>query len=350
MSCRKLFTAWHHWSIGHVVPRRTARRHASHTGYVRCMERERWVPMLGRSCSSFPPGGCSVVVFDPTDGHLIGASSEATADIRDLATAAFEEHAAALSIAIGSRSDYWWDDISADSGRSLVSGGLIWEPGRAEAALIIGIEPADAQQHEPFEPVPVSASTAVHVMLDDQLRCIFYDPRLGAIGLYPEAYVGVHAWPTSHPADLASAVPLIEQVIAGTAVEAEYVLRCAGPLGRWYNQHATFRPIIGHSIGYLITIRALGARRKEIDTTLLTDRELEVIADVFSGLTIGNIARRYDVSERTVRNQLSTVYGKLAVGSATELLSAYDPPSRVLGQQLGVRPVPLVAVPEPTIE
>jgi DNA-binding NarL/FixJ family response regulator len=50
----------------------------------------------------------------------------------------------------------------------------------------------------------------------------------------------------------------------------------------------------------------------------LTDRELEVLQWAAQGLTNYDIAKRLDISVRTVEAHLTHVYSKLAVGSRTE--------------------------------
>lgn len=51
----------------------------------------------------------------------------------------------------------------------------------------------------------------------------------------------------------------------------------------------------------------------------LTDREREVIALVAEGLGTGQLAKRLFISEKTVRNHLSSIYSKLDVSDRLEL-------------------------------
>jgi DNA-binding NarL/FixJ family response regulator len=53
----------------------------------------------------------------------------------------------------------------------------------------------------------------------------------------------------------------------------------------------------------------------------LTDRELEVVELVARGLANGEVARRLFLSEKTIRNSVSTIFGKLAVSSRAELIA-----------------------------
>jgi DNA-binding CsgD family transcriptional regulator len=54
----------------------------------------------------------------------------------------------------------------------------------------------------------------------------------------------------------------------------------------------------------------------------LTPAEVEVVRLVLDGLTNSEIAERRGVSDRTVANQLASVYRKLNVNSRAELVAA----------------------------
>lgn len=51
---------------------------------------------------------------------------------------------------------------------------------------------------------------------------------------------------------------------------------------------------------------------------LLTKRELNVLHQVAAGLSNKQVARRLGISERTVRNHLTHIFGKLGVMTRTE--------------------------------
>lgn len=53
----------------------------------------------------------------------------------------------------------------------------------------------------------------------------------------------------------------------------------------------------------------------------LTDRELEVLELVAQGLSNGAIALRLHLSEKTIRNSVSTIFTKLGVASRAELIA-----------------------------
>lgn len=300
-----------------------------------------WLRLLSQSCSSFPDAKNYVVVIDPDSMLVVGGSASAPIGeaARSLVDVAIHGHSDTIRAAISAGRDYAWEEQIHRDGSGSAAGGILWSPDRSEAALMLAVDPVGPVAEVQFKPVPVSASTVLHAIYDSQFCCLYHDPRLSLVGLDPQAYLGAHAWTTTHPVDVSRTSPYIEQVLNGTAKEVEYVSRVVGPNGGWYNHHVMLRPFTGRDSGYLLTLRALGGRRPQIHTVGLTGRELAVAADFYSGLDLVAIARRYAVSEKTVRNQMSAVYGKLGVGSATEMVNQYDPPNRVIVDPIGVRPL-----------
>lgn len=55
----------------------------------------------------------------------------------------------------------------------------------------------------------------------------------------------------------------------------------------------------------------------------LTDAEVAVVQLACRGLTNAEIARLRSTSQRTVANQLASIYGKLAVGGRGELVALF---------------------------
>ena len=71
----------------------------------------------------------------------------------------------------------------------------------------------------------------------------------------------------------------------------------------------------------------------------LTEREREVLGLLAAGLSNGDIARRLFLSEKTVRNVASTIFGKLEVSSRAEAVArARDAGLGGSAPGLGVRP------------
>lgn len=305
------------------------------------MKLKAWLRLLSQSCSSFPDAKNYVVVIDPESMLVVGGSAAAPIGeaARSFVDVVIHDHRDNIGAAIAAGGDYAWDEQLNRDGSGSAAGGIVWSPGRSESALVLAADPSGPVAQLQFNPVPVSASTALHAIYDSQLCCVYQDPRLSLVGLDPQAYIGSHAWATTHPVDVSRASPYVEQVMDGTAKEVEYVARVAGPDGGWYSHHMMLRPFVGRDPGYLLTLRALGGHRRQIHTVGLTGRELAVAADFYSGLDLAAIARRYAVSEKTVRNQMSAVYGKLGVGSATEMVNQYDPPNRAINNPIGVRPL-----------
>lgn len=72
----------------------------------------------------------------------------------------------------------------------------------------------------------------------------------------------------------------------------------------------------------LIGVLSVDARPRGAAAAALSAAELEVAAHVIRGLSNDRIARERRVSERTVANQLRSIFGKLGVTSRSQLASA----------------------------
>jgi DNA-binding NarL/FixJ family response regulator len=60
--------------------------------------------------------------------------------------------------------------------------------------------------------------------------------------------------------------------------------------------------------------------RPNRDLRQLSSRELEIVTRLMAGDRVPSIARQLFLSEGTIRNHLSAVFGKLGVGSQQELI------------------------------
>lgn len=82
--------------------------------------------------------------------------------------------------------------------------------------------------------------------------------------------------------------------------------------------------LLGPSVGpKVLGLFNQGAHRqgRVVPFPELTDRELEVVELVARGLANGEVARRLFLSEKTIRNSVSTIFGKLGVSSRAELIA-----------------------------
>jgi DNA-binding CsgD family transcriptional regulator/PAS domain-containing protein len=97
----------------------------------------------------------------------------------------------------------------------------------------------------------------------------------------------------------------------------------------------------GRAIADLITRLSRGIRggmtsqtissapiRSDVDLRQLSGRELEIVTRLMSGDRVPAIARQLFLSEGTVRNHLSSVFGKLGVGTQQELIERLRPRPR----------------------
>lgn len=82
--------------------------------------------------------------------------------------------------------------------------------------------------------------------------------------------------------------------------------------------------LLGPSVGpKVLGLFAQGAQRqgRVVPFPELTDRELEVLELVAQGLVNADVARRLFLSEKTIRNSVSTIFTKLGVSSRGELVA-----------------------------
>jgi DNA-binding NarL/FixJ family response regulator len=64
---------------------------------------------------------------------------------------------------------------------------------------------------------------------------------------------------------------------------------------------------------------AVKERPRHAPSTVLTPRELEIVAAIVDGATNREIANQFDVSQQTVKNHLSSIFDKLGVSTRLEL-------------------------------
>jgi len=97
-------------------------------------------------------------------------------------------------------------------------------------------------------------------------------------------------------------------------------------------------PADGRAVADLITRLARGIRgamtsqavasapvRPDVDLRRLSSRELEIVTRLLAGDRVPSIAKQLFLSEGTIRNHLSSVFGKLGVGTQQELIELLRP-------------------------
>ena len=65
--------------------------------------------------------------------------------------------------------------------------------------------------------------------------------------------------------------------------------------------------------------------RSDVDLGQLSSRDLEIVTRLMAGDRVPSIAKQLFLSEGTVRNHLSSVFGKLGVGTQQELIELLRP-------------------------
>jgi DNA-binding CsgD family transcriptional regulator len=69
--------------------------------------------------------------------------------------------------------------------------------------------------------------------------------------------------------------------------------------------------------------------RSDVDLQHLSSRELEIVTRLIAGDRVPSIAKRVFLSEGTIRNHLSVVFGKLGVRNQQELIDLFRPDAGV---------------------
>jgi DNA-binding CsgD family transcriptional regulator len=161
---------------------------------------------------------------------------------------------------------------------------------------------------------------------DTLFRVRAVDPRLGYFWPEPTSELGILSWLLFHPADLCRIVPRFRELVDGEAEAVVAVVRTRNPFGNWSPIHFELRRMLGDldaPIFVTFTVPVHADFRDTIEPGLLTARELTIVTALFDNRRIPQIAARDGVSEKTLRNQLSTIYRKLRVANQGELLDRY---------------------------
>jgi DNA-binding NarL/FixJ family response regulator len=189
--------------------------------------------------------------------------------------------------------------------------------------------------HEPSVEAVVNEATASEVRFlvnDDQLvlraqlaRLLATEARIRVIDQTTDRARG--ADPTLHlmPAVIADLYALETAARFNLNSPAVQILVVVSDLddgshetdGKNGNGHETGREVAGVLAG----IRALSAPGSAVDVTRrsgVSNRELVVLTQVAAGLSNKQIGRLLGISQKTVRNHLSRIFGKLDAGNRTE--------------------------------
>jgi two-component system response regulator DesR len=96
---------------------------------------------------------------------------------------------------------------------------------------------------------------------------------------------------------------------------------------------AALAPVVGVVCAGQVSIPS--ERRGEVRTTVLTNREKEILGLVVRGMTNAQIAHELYLAESTVKSHLSSAFSKLGVSSRHEAVRVILDPER--GRSLGIR-------------
>ena len=84
---------------------------------------------------------------------------------------------------------------------------------------------------------------------------------------------------------------------------------------------------LGRRIRSAMTSQAVASAplRSDVDLGQLSSRDLEIVTRLLAGDRVSSIAKQLFLSEGTIRNRLSSVFGKLGVGTQQELIELLRP-------------------------
>lgn len=192
--------------------------------------------------------------------------------------------------------------------------------------LLITLERAD-----PLGPLPMDRTNGPDVLaglMDRETRILAADPGFRVLWADPQAVVGTLASVLTHPEDLAEVLPVAHLLYSGRLDRVAYTVRLAADDGRWVPIHVEARRMLTAD-DFLIgtTNRVVDRSRRLIPPGLLSQRETSVVAALFDGRRVTQIAEDDGVSVHTVRNQLKSIYRKLDTSGQADLLSLYHRPA-----------------------
>ncbi|HEV7720807.1 MAG TPA: helix-turn-helix transcriptional regulator [Iamia sp.] len=175
--------------------------------------------------------------------------------------------------------------------------------------------------------LPDAAPMQLQFTYDEHLRIRGIDPRMGVYWDDPTKELGALIWVCIHPADIHLVVPWTERLVTGELDRIEYTVRVITHLGNWTPAHFELRRLLSDGDAPIaVTLTLVGEFKDTIAAGQLTPRERAVVAALFDGHRVPQIAARDDVSVKTLRNQLTAVYRKLGVADQGELLGSYHRP------------------------
>ncbi len=236
--------------------------------------------------------------------------------------------------ATGPHPSSWMAEVSLHraGGRADLTlfGGSIENPGiGARVVVVLVCERGRERIFVDYQAAP-DAPVVFWSTWDRHLRVVGADPGLHAYSSEPDWTLGAVHWLGMHPGDLHLAAPALERLVAGEADQAEYRVRIMTHLGNWTPAHIEVRRLVGPTdVVYAAVLSLVTDFREIIADGQLTRRERAVVAALFDGHRIPQIAERDGVSVKTLRNQMTAVYRKLAVADQGELLQTYARPSDV---------------------
>ena len=304
---------------------------------------EDWLANFATSMRALEHGLFGTVVVDPATGRLVARNRRAVellGDVPDsmvdwvaagVVTRPVFDELAAHGVRGGPRS--WRQDVTLHrpDGRVelTVIGATVTHATTGARAVIAMICERGRERIWVDIPLPDRAPLQLHFTYDDDLRIRGVDTRMGVYWDDPRRELGAYAWVCFHPADLHLVVPWIDRLVAGELEFVEYTARVITHVGNWTPARCELRRLltVDDDATIAVTLTLVGDFKETIAEGALTPRELAVVAALFDGRRVPQIAAHDGVSVKTLRNQLTAVYRKLGVADQGALLETYHRPA-----------------------
>jgi len=304
---------------------------------------EDWYAGFATSMSAVEHLLFGTLVIDPATGRAVARNRRAAEllgnvpdSVADWVAAgvmtrpAFDE-LAALAAADGPQS--WRRDVTLHlaAGRAelTVIGAVVTHAPTGARAVVAMVFERGQEHIWVAMTLPDPAPLQLQFTYDDDLRIRGIDPRMGLYWDDPRRELGAYIWVCIHPADLHLVVPWVDRLVAGELESVEYTVRVITHVGNWTPARFELRRLLSApdaEAAIAVTLTLVGEFKDTIADGVLTPRETAVVAALFDGRRVPQIAARDGVSVKTLRNQLTAVYRKLGVADQGQLLETYHRP------------------------
>ncbi|HMJ78627.1 MAG TPA: helix-turn-helix transcriptional regulator, partial [Iamia sp.] len=287
-----------------------------------------WFDCFGASMAAIEHMRFGTVVVDAATGRIVASNprarevlgGEVPERVQDLVDAgvvggpAYED----LASHAFAGSDAWRSELTlhlpTGPREIVVIAATVDQPRLGARAIVALVCPRGEERVIVEAPWPDAPPLQLRFTYDEHLRIRGIDPDMGVYWDDPTKELGALIWVCIHPADIHLVVPWTERLVTGELDRVEYTVRVITHMGNWTPAHFELRRLLSDSDAPItVTLTLVGDFKDTIAAGQLTPREQAVVAALFDGHRVPQIAARDDVSVKTLRNQLTAVYRKLGV-------------------------------------